>query len=133
MNDDLYQANIIDHYQHPRHYGHLENPDIVYHDVNPNCGDEITIELKIEDDVIREASFTGHGCSISQASASMMMEEIQGKPLAELRGWGKEEILDLLGVKIGPVRMKCALLPLKTLKAGVWGPSNWDGEDADDM
>jgi len=130
--DDFFRANIIDHYEHPRHYGHLENPDIVYHDVNPTCGDEITIELKIEDGVVKEAAFTGHGCSISQASTSMMMEEIQGKSLAELRTWGKKEILDLLGIEIGPVRIKCALLPLKTLKAGVWGlESSVDDEDDD--
>ncbi len=130
--DDFFRANIIDYYEHPRHYGHLENPDIVYHDVNPTCGDEITIELKIEDGIVKDSAFTGHGCSISQASTSMMMEDIQGKSLDELRTWGKKEILDLLGIEIGPVRIKCALLPLKALKAGVWGlESSVDDEDDD--
>lgn len=119
--DALYRENILDHYHYPRNKGHLDHPDIVYHDHNPFCGDEITLELKIRDGRVVEAAFDGRGCAISQASASMMTEEIIGKTLEELRGWTKEDILDLLGIEIGPVRLKCALLPLKALKAGVWG------------
>lgn len=118
---DLYAEEIIDHYKHPRHFGHLEHPTLSYHDSNPFCGDEITLELKIEDDKVVDAAFSGHGCAISRASASMMTEEIIGKPLSELKGWSKDEILDLLGIEVGPVRMKCALLPLKAMKAAVWG------------
>ena len=119
--DALYREAILDHYRHPRNKGHLEAPDISYHDVNPFCGDEITLELKIENGVVVQAAFDGRGCAISQASASMMTEEIIGKSLEELKSWSKDDILELLGIEIGPVRLKCALLPLKALKAGVWG------------
>ena len=119
--DALYREAILDHYRHPRNKGHLEAPDISYHDHNPFCGDEITLELKIENGKVIQAAFDGRGCAISQASASMMTEEIVGKSLDELREWSKDDILDLLGIEIGPVRLKCALLPLKALKAGVWG------------
>lgn len=124
--DALYREAIIDHYKHPRHKGHLNQPDISYSDHNPFCGDEITLELKIEDGVVVQAAFDGRGCAISQASASMMTEEIVGKSLDELKSWTKDDILDLLGIEIGPVRLKCALLPLKALKAGVWGVEDSD-------
>lgn len=119
--DALYREAILDHYKHPRNKGHLEQPDISHSDHNPFCGDEITLELKIENGMVVQAAFDGRGCAISQASASMMTEEIIGRPLEELRDWTKDDILDLLGIEIGPVRLKCALLPLKALKAGVWG------------
>ena len=118
---DLYAEEILDHYKHPRHFGHLEDPTLTFHDSNPFCGDEITLELKIEDQKVVDAAFSGHGCAISRASASMMTDEIIGKGLDELKGWSKDEILDLLGIEVGPVRMKCALLPLKAMKAAVWG------------
>ncbi len=123
--DALYRENILDHYRYPRNKGHLEQADVTYHDHNPFCGDEITIELNIEDGRVVQAAFDGRGCAISQASASMMTEEIVGKTLEELRAWTKDDILDLLGIEIGPVRLKCALLPLKALKAGVWGIDEW--------
>ena len=113
--DALYREAILDHYRHPRYKGHLEDADIHYHDHNPFCGDEITIELKVKDGVVVDAAFDGHGCAISQATASMLMEEVMGKPLEEVRAWDKEYVLDLLGIEIGPVRLKCALLPLKVL------------------
>jgi len=118
---DLYAEDILDHYRNPRHYGHLENATLSYHDSNPFCGDEITLELAIEDDRVVDVAFSGKGCAISQASASMMAEEILGKPLDELKSWDKDNILELLGIPLGPVRLKCALLPLKALKAAVWG------------
>lgn len=125
MSDDLYREAILDYYKHPRHKGHLAAPDIQYHDHNPFCGDEITIELKVEDGIVVDAAFDGHGCAISQATASMLMEEILGKPLDELKALDKEYIIDMLGIELGPVRLKCALLPLKVLKAGVWGLEEW--------
>jgi nitrogen fixation NifU-like protein len=118
---DLYAEEILDHYKHPRHFGHLDDPTLTFHDTNPFCGDEITLELKIEDDRVTDVAFTGKGCAISRAAASMMSEEIIGKSLEELRDWNKESITDLLGIEVGPVRIKCALLPLKVLKAAVWG------------
>ncbi len=122
---DLYREAIIDHYKHPRHKGQLDDPDIHYRDTNPFCGDEVTVQLKVVDNVVVDAAFDGKGCAISQASASMLMEEIIGMPLAKLKRWGKEDILDLLGIEIGPVRLKCALLPLKALKAGLYGLEDW--------
>jgi nitrogen fixation NifU-like protein len=118
---DLYAEEILDHYKHPRHFGHLNEPTLTFHDRNPLCGDEITLELQIADGKIADVAFTGHGCAVSRAAASMMSEEIIGKSLDELRGWQKENITDLLGIEVGPVRIKCALLPLKALKAAVWG------------
>ena len=123
--DDLYREAILDYYKHPRHKGHLDSPDIQYHDHNPFCGDEITVELKVENGVVVDAAFDGHGCAISQATASMLMEEIIGKPLDDLKALDKEFILEMLGIEIGPVRLKCALLPLKVLKAGAYGLEEW--------
>lgn len=123
--DALYREAILDHYKHPRRKGHLENPDINHHDHNPFCGDEITIQLKVENDIVVDAAFDGRGCAISQATASMLMEEVVGKSLDELKQLDKEYILELLGIEIGPVRLKCALLPLKVLKAGAWGLEEW--------
>ena len=125
MSDDLYREAILDYYKHPRHKGHLAAPDFQYHDHNPFCGDEITVELKVENGVVVDAAFDGHGCAISQATASMLMEEVIGKSLDEIKAIDKEYILELLGIEIGPVRLKCALLPLKVLKAGVWGLEEW--------
>ena len=86
---DLYAEEILDHYKHPRHFGHLDDPSLVYHDRNPLCGDEITLELKIEDGKVADVAFTGHGCAISRAAASMMSEEIIGKSLDELKALGQ--------------------------------------------
>ena len=124
--DALYRAEILEHYRHPHHYGSLEDADITHHDANPFCGDDITIDLKIADGKVVDAAFRGKGCAISQASASMLMDEIIGASLDDLKQWTKENVLDLLGIEIGPVRLKCALLPLKVMKAGVWGLEDTD-------
>ena len=123
--DDLYRENILDHYRYPRNKGHLDNPDIHYHDVNPFCGDELTLELKVEDDRIVDVAFAGKGCAISMASASMLTEEIEGMTLDEVKALDKDFIVEMLGIQIGPVRLKCALLSLKVLKAGAWGLEEW--------
>lgn len=125
MSDDLYREAILDYYKHPRHKGHLAAPDFQYHDHNPFCGDEITVELKVENGVVVDAAFDGHGCAISQATASMLMEEVIGKSLEEIKAIDKEYILEMLGIELGPVRLKCALLPLKVLKAGAYGLEEW--------
>lgn len=120
--DDLYREVIIDRYQNPQFSGKLDPHDYSYHDDNPVCGDHIQIDLRVdENEVVTEALFSGEGCSISQASADLLMEKINGMPLEEVRKIGKQDILDLLGIELGPVRLKCALLSLKVLKGGVYG------------
>lgn len=120
--DDLYREQIIDRYQNPLYRGVLEPNDITYQDGNPLCGDEIRIDLRIDTNgIVQEAAFSGHGCAISQASADLLMERIQGRSLAEVKTLSKEDILEMLGIELGPVRLKCALLSLKVLKAGVYG------------
>ena len=131
--DDLYRENILDHYRNPRYKGELEPHTHSHREHNPVCGDEIQIDLYVNgDDVVEKAAFSGHGCAISQASASMLMERIQGMPLAEVKELSKDDILEDLGIHIGPVRLKCALLSLKVLKAGIYGLDNVDSLDDDD-
>ena len=127
--DDLFRENILDHYKHPRHRGVLEHPDISYEDANPLCGDRIRVDLNVEDGRIADIRFSGNGCSISQAAASMLCEAVQGKSLEEVKKLGREDVLEMLGIELGPVRLKCGLLALKTLKAGAWGIDQWPGEE----
>jgi nitrogen fixation NifU-like protein len=129
--EDLYREVILDHYQNPRNYGTLEPADISYEEDNPVCGDHIRLDLRLRDGRVAEVRFSGHGCAISQASASMLTEEIQGKTLDELKAFSKDDLLDLLGIPLGPVRIKCALLSLKVLKAGAYGITGWPDEDED--
>jgi len=127
--NEIYRENILDHYKHPRHRGTLEHPDITYEDANPLCGDHLRMDLKVKDGKVEEVAFSGHGCSISQASASMLCERIAGRPLEEIRTLTRDDVLEMLGIELGPVRLKCALLALKTLKAGVYGITQWPGEE----
>jgi len=120
--DDLYREIILDRYKNPLMRGTLDPHDHSYEDDNPLCGDKIRIDLRVgPDDVITEAAFSGRGCAISLASADLLVESVVGKTLAEVRQLAKEDVLDLLGIELGPVRLKCALLSLKVLKAGVYG------------
>jgi len=128
--DDLYREVIIEHYKNPGFRGKLDPHDISFEDSNPLCGDHIQIDLRVgADGVITDARFDGHGCAISQASADLLIESIIGKPVEEIKQLNKQNILDLLGIELGPVRLKCALLSLKVLKAGVHGL----GEASDDL
>lgn len=120
--DDLYREQIIDRYKHPLKRGTLDPHDYSFEDDNPLCGDQIRIDLRVDgDDRITEAAFSGAGCAISLASADLLVEFVVGKPLDEIKALGKEDILEMLGIELGPVRLKCALLSLKVLKAGVYG------------
>lgn len=128
--DDLYREVIIEHYKNPDHRGHLDPHDISFEDENPLCGDHIRIDLRVgEDGKITEAAFDGHGCAISQSSADLLLDSVIGKTVDEVKQLTKTDVLDLLGIELGPVRLKCALLPLKILKAGVYGL----GEASDEL
>jgi nitrogen fixation NifU-like protein len=128
--DDLYREVIIEHYKNPSYRGKLDPHDISFADNNPLCGDHIQVDLRVDaNGTITEALFDGHGCAISQASADLLMETIIGKPLEDVKKLNKQDVLDMLGIDLGPVRLKCALLSLKVLKAGVYGL----GEAGDDL
>jgi len=123
--DPLYREEIMDHYKNPRNRGVLEKPDLSYEDSNPVCGDVIRIDLCVKNNCVSEIRFSGKGCAISQAAASMLTEMVEGKSLDEVKKIGKDEILEALGIELGPVRIKCALLCLKTLKAAAYGLKEW--------
>ena len=128
--DDMYREMIIERYKEPLFRGELDPHDISFEDDNPLCGDHIRIDLRVDENQrITEAAFSGHGCAISQASADLLVENIIGKTLDEVKSLSKEDILNLLGIELGAVRLKCALLSLKVLKAGVYGL----GEATDDL
>ncbi len=127
--DDMYRDYILDHYKNPRNSGDLAGATNTYSDSNPLCGDEITMSLRIDDGRVADVRFKGKGCAISQASASILTEEIKGKTLDEVKAIGREHILENLGIPISPARIKCALLGLKTLKGAAWGLSQWPGEE----
>jgi len=115
--DDLYDDHILDHFESPYHKGHLPHPTCSHSDRNPICGDQITVELLVdENDVVKEAYFDGKGCAISQASASILCESIEGKSLQELRDFQAQNMLDLLKVRLTASRQKCGLLGFKVLK-----------------
>jgi nitrogen fixation NifU-like protein len=128
--DDLYRQQIVDRYKHPQKWGILDPHDISFEDENPLCGDHIRMDLRLDsNDRIQEAAFSGNGCAISMASADLLAEFIEGKKLEDVRNIGKDQILELLGIELSPIRLKCALLPLKVLKAGVYGLSGVDDTD----
>ncbi len=120
--EDLYREYILDHYKSPKYRGHLDAPTMVYEDDNPTCGDHLHIELVVDEDgTVTDARFDGMGCALSQASADILLEHIVGKPLEEVKQFSKDDLLNLLGITLGPVRLKCALLSLKVLKGAVYG------------
>ena len=113
--DDLYRDYILEHYRKPHNFGIIEQPDARYEGANPLCGDRITIMLGITDGTISAVAFTGRGCAISQASASLLTDEIRGKTVDEVARLKPDDVLDLLGIEISPARLKCALLSLDTV------------------
>lgn len=127
--EDLYREIILDHYENPRNYGELPDADISYEDDNPLCGDRIRMDLKVQDGRIVDVRFSGKGCAISQASASMLTERIKGATVEEARRLTRDDVLEMLGIPLGPARIKCALLSLKVLKAALYGLPKIDWED----
>ena len=117
----IYSEIILDYYRHPRNKGKLENPQIHARDSNPLCGDVIEMQMVLDgDSKVKEVKYNGQGCAISQASASMLTEMIQGKTLDEIRKISKDDILSLIGGQLSAVRLKCALLSLKVMKTGLY-------------
>jgi nitrogen fixation NifU-like protein len=114
--DELYRDFILDHYRNPRNAGTLDDADASFEDINPLCGDKIRIDLKIKDSIVTDVRFKGRGCAISQASASLLTEDLVGKSLADINKISKEDILANMGINISAARLKCALLGLKVLK-----------------
>ncbi len=122
MDTNIYREQIIDLYEHPLNFGSVEQPDFTYEEDNPLCGDVIRIDVRLDEDQrVAEVAWSGDGCAISQASASLLTEEIKGKTLAEIRAFTSEQLLELVGVPLSMARVKCALLSLKVLKAGAYG------------
>ena len=114
--DDLYRDYILEHYRRPHNFGVLESPSATFEGANPLCGDRITMQLEVKDGVVEAVGFTGRGCAISQASASLLTDEIKGKPVADVAAFRADDLLELLGIEISPARLKCAMLSFDSLQ-----------------
>lgn len=118
MNTQFYRDYILDHYKHPRHYGKFADAEVI-EGVNPSCGDELRFYVKRAGNHLDTIQFEGRGCAISQAAASILLEKLEGKTIADLRAWTESQILDVFGGQITEGRLKCALLALRSLQQGL--------------
>ena len=114
--DDLYRDYILEHYRRPHNFGVIEEPSATFEGANPLCGDRITMQLAVKDGVVTDVGFTGRGCAISQASASLLTDEVRGKPVEAVAAIQAVDLLDLLGIEISPARLKCAMLSFDSLQ-----------------
>ena len=132
--DDFYREEILEHYTHPHNYGTLDDPDISHEEDNPLCGDRIRFDIQLDEDgqTVKDVRFSAVGCAISKASASMLTDLLVGQTLDEIKSMTKQDVIDELGIDLGPVRLKCALLPLKVVKVGAYGLDGWMEEDGSD-
>ena len=128
--DDFYRDYILDHYRNPRNFGRLDRPDVEAEDLNPLCGDQIRMELAVHDGVVKDLRFSGKGCAISQAAASMLTERVKGMELSDVAKLSKDAVLEDVGIGISPTRMKCAMLGLRVLKSAAIGElAGWPDEE----
>jgi len=117
---DMYREIILDHYKHPRNAGHLPHATAAAHAYNATCGDKITMEIKIDNNKISDIRFSGTGCAISQASASMLTEKVKGMKITDVKNLKTDDIMNMLETTLTPSRVKCATLPLEVLTKALW-------------